>query len=180
LTDVQHGLLQDAIGYWNDAMAEATSNSESNNAKQAASAMCGPHEDGGSGPKSPIGLDVREVPNVKIEKENAIKKSTVEGEEVLGERLKVYMSKCICKSVLKSVYAYSYIYMYTKSAVEGEEVLGKRLEVYMSKCICKSMLKSVYAYSYIYICIQNLPWRVKRFWGKDWRYICLNVYVNLC
>jgi hypothetical protein len=34
LTDIQHGFLQDAIGYWNDAIAEATSNSESNNAKQ--------------------------------------------------------------------------------------------------------------------------------------------------
>jgi hypothetical protein len=35
------------------------------------------------------GLDVREVPNMKIGKENAIKKSALEGEEVLAERLKV-------------------------------------------------------------------------------------------
>lgn len=61
--------------------------------------MCGPQGDGGSGPKSPIGLDVREVPNVKLDKVNAIKKSAVEGEEVLGQRLKVY------------VYTYLYVYI---------------------------------------------------------------------
>jgi hypothetical protein len=80
-------------------------------------------------------------------------KSAVEGEEVLGKRLEVYKSKCISKSMLRSVYVYSYIYMYTKSAVEGEEVLGERLEVHKSICICicKSMLKSVYVYSCIYV-----------------------------
>jgi hypothetical protein len=73
--------------------------------------MCGPQGDGGSGPKSPIGLDVREVPNVKLEKENAIKKSAVEGEEVLGERLKVYMSICIYMYIHVEICIYSYAYV---------------------------------------------------------------------
>jgi hypothetical protein len=41
-------------------------------------------------------------------------KSAVEGEEVLGERLEVHKSICICicKSMLKTVYVYSCIYVY--------------------------------------------------------------------